>query len=329
MDSQMQQVIAKFIEFGAPPLETLTPNAARNAPTLKNAVEEMTAESVAARAMTVAKPMPQPVGAIKHQLIPGKEGDILARIYTPKGDGPFPVLVYFHGGGWVIANLDVYEPSCRALCNETEAIIVSVAYRLAPENKYPAPVEDAYAAVQWVINNASVIGGDPARVAVGGESAGGNLAAVSCLKAKAEGGRMPVAQLLVYPVTDARMNTPSYREHANAKPLNAKMMTWFWNHYLENESQGSEPYASPIMAESLRGLPPAIVITAELDPLRDEGEAYARRLAEEGVSVEMTRYDGVTHEFFGLAGVVDKATEAVGEAAKGLKKVFGARSANA
>ncbi len=140
---------------------------------------------------------------------------------------------------------------------------------------------------------------------------------------------MPVAQLLVYPVTDARMNTPSYKENANAKPLNAAMMPWFWKHYLENQSQGSEPYASPMMAQDLAGLPPAVVITAEADPLRDEGEAYAKRLAEAGVSVNSRRFDGVMHEFFGLAGVVDKGTEAVSFAADGLKRVFNASSSAA
>ncbi len=329
LDSDAQAVIDQYKKFGVPPIESLSPENARNAPTLKNAVEEMTAESVAARTMTIAKPMPQPVGKIDHITIPTSNGELLARVFTPKGDAPFPVVVYFHGGGWVIANLDVYEPSCRALCNEAEAIIVSVAYRQAPEHKYPAAAEDAHAATQWVMANAASIGGDPARVAVAGESAGGNLATVACLKAKEEGGRMPVAQLLVYPVTDARMNTPSYQENANAKPLNSAMMKWFWGHYLENESQGREPFASPMMAQSLAGLPPAIVITAESDPLRDEGEAYAKRMADEGVSVNLKRFDGVMHEFFGLAGVVDKATEAVGMAAEGLKKVFNSRAASA
>ncbi|HVF87646.1 MAG TPA: alpha/beta hydrolase [Pyrinomonadaceae bacterium] len=326
IDSDAQAVLDQFAKFKVPPIESMSPENARNAPTLKNAVEEMTAESVTARTATIAKPMPPPVGAITHQLIPGKGGDILARVFTPDGDGPFPVLVYFHGGGWVIADLDVYEAACRTLCNEVEAVVVSVAYRQAPEHKYPAAVEDAYAATQWVIENARQLNGDPSRVAVAGESAGGNLAAVVCLKARAEGGRMPVAQLLVYPVTDARMNTASYQENANAKPLNAAMMGWFWKHYLENESQGREPYASPMMARDLAGLPPAIVITAESDPLRDEGEAYAKRLADAGVSVKSRRFDGVMHEFFGLAGVVDKATEAVTEATEGLNRVFKASS---
>ncbi|MGZ5599066.1 MAG: alpha/beta hydrolase [Methylobacter sp.] len=322
-NSQMQAVLDQYAKFGAPPLETLEPENARSLPTLKNAVEEMAAESALARTKNVFMPkMPEPVSKINHTLMPGPAGQILTRIFTPEGQGPFPMLVYFHGGGWVIAGLDVYESSCRALCNAAKCIVVSVAYRQAPEHKYPAAVEDAYAATQWILENAEQLNGDPQRVAVGGESAGGNLAAVVCLKARDEGGRMPVAQLLIYPVTDYRMNTPSYRENENAQPLNAAMMPWFWKHYLNRESEGHEPYASPMQAPDLSGLPPAIVITAELDPLRDEGEAYSRRLAEAGIFVKATRYNGVGHEFFGLAGVIDKAEEALKEAAEGLGRVF-------
>ena len=322
INSQIQAVLDQYAKFNTPSLEQLSPENARNLPTLKNAVEEMATESVTTRVLSVSKPIPEPVGKIDHTLIPGPVGDILARIYTPKGDGPFPVLVYFHGGGWVIANLDVYEPSCRALCNAAECMVISVAYRQAPEHKYPAAVEDAYAATQWVIANADQLGGDSSCIAVGGESAGGNLAAVVCLKARDEGGQLPAAQLLIYPVTDSRMDTPSYRENVYSKPLSSTMMPWFWRHYLSSEANGLEPYASPLQATNLSGLPPAIMITADIDPLRDEGEAYAQRLADAGVSVKATRYHGMTHEFFGLAGVVDKAKEAVEEVADGLKQVF-------
>lgn len=328
LDSDAQAVIEQYGKFNAPPIESLSPENARNNPTLKNAVEQMAAESAMVRTMNVAMPaLPEPVGSITHQLIPSSNGELLARIFRPRGDGPFPIIVYFHGGGWVIANLDVYEPSCRALCNEAEAIVVSVAYRQAPEHKYPAAVEDAHAALQWVIQNAaSVFAGDPNRVVVAGESAGGNLATVACLKARDEGGQLPAAQLLIYPVTDARMNTPSYDEQRDAKPLNAAMMPWFWKHYLERESQGLEPYASPLLAESLRGLPPAIVITADNDPLRDEGDSYARRLAEAGVPVESRCFYGAMHEFFGLAGAVSKAADALRFAAEGLERVFDTHS---
>lgn len=322
VDSQMQAVLDQLGKFGAPPIEKSSPEIARSLPTLKNAVEEMLSENAAMRSLTLLKPNPEPVGQISHILIPGVAGDIVARVFTPKGDGPFPVLVYFHGGGWVIANLDVYESSCRALCNAAECIVVSVAYRQAPEHKYPAAVDDAYMALQSVMTNAANINGDPTRIAVGGESAGANLATVACLKARDEGGNMPIAQLLIYPVTDSAMNTPSYQENATAKPLNAAMMPWFWHHYLENESQGREPYASPMQATDLSGLPAATVITAEFDPLRDEGEAYARRLLDAGVPVFAKRYDGVTHEFFGLAGAVPKAKQAVEDVANALKQAF-------
>lgn len=323
IDSDMQGVLDQLAKFNSPPIETLEYGNARATPTFKNAVEEMAANSATTRAMNVAMPaMPEPVGKIEHILIPTSDGEVLARVFTPDGDGPFPVLVYFHGGGWVIANIDVYEPSCRALCNAAEAIVVSVNYRQSPEAKYPAAVNDAYAATQWIIQNAAQINGDASRVAVAGESAGGNLATVACLKAKDEGGRMPIAQLLVYPVTDTSMSQPSYAENTDTQPLHTAMMSWFWNYYLENDAQKMEKYVAPLMADDLGGLPPAIVITAEHDPLRDEGEQYAKKLADAGVSVTSKRFDGVVHEFFGLAGAVSKAKEAITFAADGLKEVF-------
>lgn len=322
-DSTMQAVLDQLAKFNAPPIEKLSPENARNNPTLKNAVEEMAAQSTVIRSKNLLMPsLPEPVAHIDHLLIPTDYGEVLARVFTPAGEGPFPVIVYFHGGGWVIANLEVYEPSCRRLCNAATSIVVSVAYRQAPEHKFPAAVDDAYAALQWVMENASTFNGDPLRVAVAGESAGGNLATVSCLRAKDEGGLMPVAQLLVYPVTDSQMNSPSYTEQAHAKPLNAAMMQWFWRHYLNEMSEGEHVYASPLRSPDLTGLPPATVITAELDPLRDEGEAYAQRLADAGVQVSTRRYEGVTHEFFGLAGAVGKAKDAVDFAVSHLHKAF-------
>ncbi len=330
LDSDMQGIIDQFTKFKAPPIENLSPGNARNTPTLKNAVEEIASQSTLTRTMNVAMPaMPEPVESIEHILIPGKADEILARVYKPNTDKNLPVIVYFHGGGWVIANLDVYEASCRALCNAVEAIVVSVAYRQAPENKFPAAVEDAYAATQWVIHNAAQIGGDPSRVAVAGESAGGNLAAVVCQIAKEQDGQMPVAQLLVYPVTDARGGYPSYAENTDSAPLKTAMLLWFFKHYLENDSQKTNKYVSPILSEDLTGLPPTIIITAEFDPLRDEGEAYAQKLVDAGVSVKSQRYDGVSHEFFGLAGAVGKAKDALNFATEGLQKVFELKSNSA
>lgn len=332
IDSDMQAVLDQFMKFDAAPVETLDFNAARNNPTLKNAVEEMAANSATVRTMNVAMPtLPEQVGKVKHIIIPTVEGDLNARVFYPDADArDLPVVVYFHGGGWVIADLNVYEPSCRALCNAAEAIVVSVAYRQSPEVKYPAAVNDAYAATQWVLQNASQLGGDPTRVAIAGESAGGNLATVTCLKTRDEGGQMPIAQLLIYPVTDASMSQASYAENQDTQPLHSSMMAWFWKYYLGEQSpQTNDPYIAPLRANDLSGLPPAIIITAENDPLRDEGEQYAEKLANAGVSVKSQRFDGVTHEFFGLAGAVSRAKEAVTFAADGLKKVWDEVATNA
>ncbi|WP_026462315.1 alpha/beta hydrolase [Adhaeribacter aquaticus] len=322
VEETLQKILDQYATFEVPPIESLSPGNARNAPTLKNAVEEMNAEHVGNRVINLAKPMPEPVGKVTHVVIPGQGGDILARVYTPKGDGPFTVLVYFHGGGWVIANLDVYEPTCRALCNAAECVVVSVAYRQAPENKFPAAADDAYAALQWVMANTATINGITGCVAVGGESAGGNLATVACLMSKDKGDQMPLFQLLVYPITNYAFDTPSYMENANSKPLNAAMMKWFFRHYLGNEADGNQPYVSPLQAPDISGLPPALVITAELDVLRDEGEQYAQKLQAAGVQTKTVCYPGMVHEFFSLSGVVPTAKEALDEAASGLKAAF-------
>jgi acetyl esterase len=323
LDSDMQAVVDQLVKFKAPPIESLDYGNARNTPTFKNAVEEMASQSATTRAINVAMPaMPEPVEKIEHILIPTSEGEVLARIYYPNTDKNLPVLVYFHGGGWVIASLDVYESSCRALCNAAEAIVVSVNYRQSPEAKFPAAINDAYDSTQWIIQNAAQIGGDPNRVAIAGESAGGNLATVTCLQARDKGGRMPIAQLLVYPVTDTSMSQASYAENQDTIPLHTSMMPWFWNYYLENESDKTNKYVAPLHADNLSGMPPTILITAEFDPLRDEGEQYAQKLADAGVSVKFQRFDGVVHEFFGLAGAVSKAADAVKFAAEGLQEVF-------
>lgn len=314
-DAQMKAVLDELAAFNAPPIEKLSPLNARNTPTIADAVMGVLAKRG-------KPPAVEMVGDISHQLIPGSGGDLLARIYRPQGKGPFPMLVYFHGGGWVIATLNTYDASCRALTNAAKCMVVSVAYRQAPEHKFPAAAEDAYAATQWVMSNAARLNGDPKRVAVGGESAGGNLATVSCLMARDRGGRMPVHQMLIYPVTNYAFDTPSYQENANAKPLNRAMMIWFWSQYLRSESDGSNPYASPLRAENLRGMPPATVIIAEIDPLRSEGQAYAQRLRQAGIPMRATNYNGVTHEFFGTGAVVNKARQAVKEAAAGLRSGF-------
>ncbi len=322
IDPEVQSIIDQFKKFKPQPIEQLSPNAARNNPSLKNAVEELATENFVQRVKGVVKPMPEPVYSIENIIIPNPEEPTLARVYTPKGIGPFPIIVYFHGGGWVISNLDVYEPSCRALCNACEAVVISVAYRLAPENKYPAALNDAYHSTQWIIKNVAKFNGISSQVLVAGESAGGNLAAATCLKIKAEGGDMPLGQILIYPVTDGRINTPSMLEFTETIPLYYKMMPWFWNHYLQNDTQRYEAYTSPVLAKDLSHLPPTIIITAEYDPLRDEGEDYAKKLSQAGVSVQSTRYEGMVHEFFGLTGCVDKAKQALTEVADWVKQLL-------
>lgn len=319
-DAQMQEVLDALASFEAPPIEDVTPHIARNLPSFANALQTVAAEK--------GVPTGEPVAGIDHFLIPSNEGEVLARIYRPAGveADALPVLVYFHGGGFVIANLDTYDPSCRALANATGCIVASIAYRQAPEHPFPAPVDDAYAATQFMLTNAGDIGGDPARVAVAGESVGGNLAAVVSLRAWDEGAPLPVHQILIYPVTtfapegDAAVSVAQYKD---AKPLNAPMLEWFGSHYLPDRDLASDPLVSPLNADDLSGLPPATVILAEIDPLQSQGVAFAQRLEEAGVDTAFTLYQGVTHEFFGMGAVVDKADEAVAEAAARLKVAFG------
>jgi len=269
-----------------------------------------------------AKENLEPVGKVEDRMIPGADGEIPVRVYTPEGAGPFPVLIYYHGGGWVIGNLDAYDPTCRALTNAARCVVASIAYRLAPEHKFPAAPEDCYAALQWVGANAAAINGDPTRIAIGGDSAGGNLTAVVAQMSRDRGGVRPVYQLLVYPVTDYRYDTPSYRENADGYLLTKDAMVWFWNHYLSSEADGNSPLASPLRAGNFRDLPPALVITAEFDPLRDEGEAYAAKLQDAGVPVTLSRYDGMIHGFFSLGAVLGQGQHAIAEAAARLRAAF-------
>jgi acetyl esterase/lipase len=263
----------------------------------------------------------QAVARVEERRIPGPAGQIPLRIYTPEARGTLPVLVYYHGGGWVIGTFDTHDAVCRHLANRSEAIVVSVDYRMAPEHKFPAAAEDCYAATCWVASNAAALGADPKRLAVGGDSAGGTLAAVVSLMARDRGAPRIAFQLLVYPVTDHSYDTPSYRENADGYLLTKDAMVWFWNHYLREPGDGANPYASPLRAASLAGLPPAMVITAEYDPLRDEGEAYARRLREAAVPVTLKRYDGMIHGFFILTGVFDEAIEAIAAAAAEIQRI--------
>ena len=235
------------------------------------------------------------VAKVVDRLIPGPGEQIPIRIFTPEGKGPFPVMVRFHGGGFWMGSIDTEDVPSRIQANAVGCIVVSVDYRLAPEHKFPAAVEDCYAATEWVFKNASTIDGDPSRVGVSGGSAGGNLATVVALMSRDMGTASPICQVLMYPVMNHAFDTLSYEENAEGYLLTKEGMENCWNLYLRNKEDGQNPYASPLRAEDLSGLPPALVITAEYDPLRDEGEAYAARLQEAGVSVTCTRYDGMLH----------------------------------
>ncbi|GGE77608.1 alpha/beta hydrolase [Massilia psychrophila] len=311
----MQKVLDALASLGGKPAETLTPEEARKQPTFADAVKKVTSDMGKSAA-------PDAGVTVKDMSIAGPLGNFPIHIYTPEGKGPFPVMVYYHGGGFVIADTKTYDASPRALAKMANAIMVAVDYHLAPEHPFPAAPNDAYAAYLWTLEHAKEINGDPARVAVGGESAGGNLATVVSMMARDKKVAMPVHQLLVYPVVDANMETLSYRRNAEAKPLNKASMAWFFKHYAGDPAN---PYALPMKAVSLKGLPPATVIAAEIDPLQSEGKAYADRLKKDGVAVTYKQYMGVTHEFFGMGAVVPKAKEAEQFAADALKKAFAAK----
>jgi len=264
-------------------------------------------------------PIPgEPVAHVENRTIPGPAGAVPVRVYRATDAAtPAPALVYFHGGGWVIGDLESHDNFCRALANRTQAVVVSVDYRLAPEHRYPAAAEDCYAATCFVAERGAEIGADGARIAVAGDSAGGNLAAAVALMARDRSGPALRHQVLIYPVADHDFDTASYRDNATGYLLSREGMQWFWSHYVPNAAQRNEAYAAPLRAEKLALLPPATVITAEYDPLRDEGEAYAVRLRDAGVATVATRYDGQIHGFVSLFEVFDQgrtATEQIAEA---------------
>jgi len=308
LDPQIEALLQRMEQQGTPPVHTLTPMQARES---RNPIF-----------VKLGGP-PEAVANVQDLNIPGPGGQIPIRIYTPQGSYPFPILVYFHGGGWVICNLDTHDSVCRCLANGASCIVVSVDYRLAPEHKFPAAVDDAYAATRWVAENANRINGDPTRIAVGGDSAGGNLAIVVSLMAREKGGPSLIYQLLVYPVTNpSSLDTDSYREHGEGYILTKEAMEYYRDHYIGGKEELQNPYVSPLLAQELSGLPPALVITAEFDVLTDEAEAYADRLKKAGVPVSYTCYKGMIHAFFSLAAVVDRARDAMDEATGALRSAF-------
>lgn len=313
-NKQMQAVLDQLATLGGKPIDQLTPQEARQQPTPTDAVKALLKQ----RGENTA---PERVAKVENKSIPGAGGEIPIRIYTPQGSGPFPVIVYIHGGGWVIADLDVYDSSPRALANAAKAVVVSTHYRLAPEHPFPASHEDTFAAYKWVRENVSAYHGDPKRIAVVGESAGGNMAAAISLMAREQNVPLPLHQVLIYPVAGTDMNTPSYQENANAKPLNKAMMAWFGKHEFKNAADKQDPRIDLLNA-NLRGLPSTTIISAEIDPLRSEGKMLAEKLKAAGVEVDYKNHDGVTHEFFGMGAVLDESKAATKFAAKNLMRAF-------
>lgn len=253
--------------------------------------------------------------------IPGPAGELPIRIYTPVGQGPFPIVMHFHGGGFVIGDLEIYDSTCREICAGADAIVVAVDYRLAPEHPFPAAPDDCLAATRWAAAHAAEFHGDSNRIVVGGDSAGGNLAAVTALRLRDEGGPKLRGQLLIYPVTDAA-DTESMRVNAEGYLLTRADMQWFVGHYVKDPAALSSPHLLPLHAPSLAGLPPAFLITAEFDPLRDEGEAYAAALSKAGVPVEFKRYDGAIHAFYTLFTSLELGRQAMDQSTAWLKKIF-------
>lgn len=264
----------------------------------------------------------EPVAQVRDFVFPGEAGDLGARIYRAADGGVLPAVVYFFGGGWSLGTLDTSDAVCRMIANRARCASIAVSYRLAPEHKFPAAVLDCYEGVSWVFAHADELGIDKERIAVGGDSSGGNLAAAVALLAKERGGPRLIHQLLVYPNTDAAADTESMSEITDELFFNVKSVKWYWGMYLNSAEDANNPLASPLRAADLSGLPPATIITAEFDPLRDESELYAKRLVDHGVPAEIIRYNGMIHGFFTMVGILDTAREAVSAASARLAAAF-------
>jgi acetyl esterase len=301
VDAQAQKLLDMMAEQGGPPLSAMSPEDARQLPAIL---------------ASLTGPGPD-LHAVRDVEIPGPAGPIPARVYEPVAD-PVGTVVFFHGGGWVIGGLDEWDTAARLLAQESGAQVVSVDYRLAPEHRFPAAADDSYAAAKWAA--AELAGGGP--IVVAGDSAGGNLAAVTALRAR-EGGPQIALQVLVYPVVDSDLTSDHYAQYQDTHfILNTPDMHWFWDHYCPDPADRAHPDASPIRAESLGGLPPAFVLVAGNDPLLAEGLAYAKRLEDEGVPVQLVRYDDQIHAFFTLPNLIEAGNAAIAEAGAAIRKVF-------
>lgn len=302
LHAQCKAFLDGLAALGGPPMHELAPEQARQ----MTLPRELAGEE-------------RPLHRVETRSVPGPSGPIPLRVYTPTADQRLPALIYFHGGGFVLGTLDSSDRPCRELAYQSGCVVISVDYRLAPEHKFPAAVDDAYAATRYVAEHASELGVDATRIAVGGESSGGNLATVVATMARDAGTPSLIFQLLVYPLTDLDDESPSMSEYGSGHFVTRELMEYFNNHYVAANSDRRNPRASPLRAASLAGLPPALVMTAECDPLRDQGEAYARRLQEAGVRVTQKRYEGMIHPFFSLAGIIDGGKTAITDAAAALR----------
>lgn len=319
-DPDMKAVLDALKSLNPKPIEKCTVDEARNQPTPADAVRQLMAQPAFS-----ARPSLE-LEAVRTEdiAIPGAAGNSNpARVYTPQGEGPFPLILYFHGGGWVIADLDTYDATPRAIAAQSHAIVVSAHYRQAPEHRLPAAHEDAFSAWHWLVENAASLGGDPDKLAVMGESAGANLAINVSIRARDAGMHTPMHQTLIYPVASNNIVSISYEENRNARPLNKPMMLWFMQNVINSESDLTSPLIDVVSAE-LSGLPPTVIVTAGIDPLRSDGEKLVQKLHAVGVAVEHRNYRGATHEFFGMAAVVEAARDAQAFVSLAQRQAFGA-----
>ncbi|RAS22307.1 alpha/beta hydrolase [Paraburkholderia bryophila] len=319
-DPDMKAVLDALKSLNPKPIEKCTVAEARKQPTPADAVRKLMAQPAFS-----ARPSLE-LEAVRTDdiVIPDAAGeDNPARVYTPQGEGPFPLILYFHGGGWVIASLDTYDATPRAMAAQTHAIVVSAHYRQAPEHRLPAAHDDAFSAWHWLVENAASLGGDPDKLAVMGESAGANLALNVSIRARDAGMHAPLHQTLIYPVASNNIVSVSYEENRNARPLNKPMMLWFMQNVINSESDLTSPLIDVVSADLSR-LPPTVVVTAGIDPLRSDGEKLAQKLQAAGVAVEHRNYRGATHEFFGMAAVVEAARDAQAFVSLAQRQAFGA-----
>ena len=310
VDPQVQVLLEALAAAGTPPLHTLSPPEAR----------------AAYAALAQARTGTGDAAVTEDLVVPTPTGDVPVRLYRPEGAAaPAPVCLFFHGGGWVIGSVDTHDALCTALADRSGVVVVSVEYRLSPESPFPEPLDDCVAALRWVVDNAGDLGVDPARVAVAGDSAGGNLAAAVAIRARDEGGPALAFQLLLYPVVDHSFSQPSYVENAEGYFLTADAMRWFSAHYLGG-ADPTDPLAAPLHAPDLSGLPPALVLTGEYDPLRDEGEAYGARLQEAGVPTTVERHDGMVHGFVSMFALIERGATALDRSAAALRDALATSS---